>query len=170
MGLNLRSESQSVAPLSKDIRYWVWWALYTLETSLSVTTGRPPSTSEVFRTTPLPMPFRDEILQRDHVLKYTKVQPARNCLMATLCSKGCSTFKDSLTDGVDHLSLLYGANLTVLTREAIDSVYARGSAHRSWSKMESMISSLNEKADNWLDTLPATYQFKDKSISGVVTC
>ncbi|OGE47085.1 hypothetical protein PENARI_c066G06364 [Penicillium arizonense] len=196
MGLNLRSESQSVAPLSKEIRYRVWWALYTLETSLSVTTGRPPSTSEVFRTTPLPMPFRDEILQRDHVLKYTKVQPARSCLMATLCSKGCSTFKDSLTDGVpldclavnkrspnkltalmvaetqqpnDNLSLLYGANLTVLMREAIDSVYAPGSAHKSWSEMESMISSLNEKADNWLDTLPATYQFKEKSISGVVT-
>ena len=190
MGLNLRSESQSVAPLSKEIRYRVWWALYMLDTSLSLMTGRPPSISGIFCTTPLPVPFEEENLQSDHVLKYIIDKGARTCLMTTLL---CNRSKDNRAESVqlgypasnkpslkqkaalvvaeslqpnDSLCFLYAASLTVLTREAIDNLYAPGAAHKPWVDIEISISSLNDKADNWLGSLPAPYNFKAISESG----
>ncbi|KAJ5151508.1 uncharacterized protein N7482_010760, partial [Penicillium canariense] len=194
MGLNLRSESQSVAPLSKEIRYRVWWALYVLDTSLSVMTGRPPGISGIFCTTPLPIPFEEGHLQSDYVLKYIIDKGARSCLLETLLSTGGGNMsKHSLTESVppgypasnkqspkentapvmaelpqpnNSLCFLYAVSLTILTREAIDKLYAPGAAHKPWFEIEIVISSLNDKADSWLDSLPAPYNFKAISKAG----
>lgn len=194
MGLNLRSESPSVSPLSKEIRYRVWWALYVLDASLSVMTGRPPGTSGIFCTTPLPMPFDEGSLQSDHVLKYILDKGALSCFMGTFLSNGSeSASTDSLTESEplgypasnkgsikdeavlgmadppqpnDALRFLYAANLTILTCEAINILYAPGAVNKPWVEIEIAISSLNGKADNWLASLPASYRFNAISEAG----
>ncbi|PYH67203.1 uncharacterized protein BO88DRAFT_436837 [Aspergillus vadensis CBS 113365] len=60
MGINLRNESKRISNISREIRYRVWWSLYTLENTLSAMTGRPPGTADRFCTTPLPIPFGEE--------------------------------------------------------------------------------------------------------------
>lgn len=69
MGLNLRSDSDSIAHFSKETRYRVWWALFVLDTVLCVMTGRPPSSDEVFCTTPLPIPYREEDFWDEEVVQ-----------------------------------------------------------------------------------------------------
>ncbi|KAJ6039051.1 hypothetical protein N7460_007083 [Penicillium canescens] len=119
---------------------------------------------------------------------------ARGCLMATLLSnRGGNMSKDSLTESVplsypasskrslkgksalvvaeplrpnDSLCFLYAARLTIITREAIDILYAPSAAHKSWVEIEVAISSLNDHADNWLSSLPALYDFKVISKAG----
>ncbi|OGE48054.1 hypothetical protein PENARI_c033G09546 [Penicillium arizonense] len=60
----------------------------------------------------------------------------------------------------NSLCFLYAASLTILTRKAIDILYAPGAAHKPWIETEVAISSLNDQTDNWLSSLPALYDFK----------
>jgi len=86
MGLNLRSESQSIPYFSKEVRYRLWWALFMLDTVLSEMTGRPLSTEAIFCTTPLPIPLREEDLWDEQVVRLTISQKTRAGLFTSLLS------------------------------------------------------------------------------------
>ncbi|KAJ5179865.1 hypothetical protein N7492_003075 [Penicillium capsulatum] len=90
MGLNLRSESDRIAHVSKETRYRVWWALFSLDTVLCVMTGRPPTTSEVFCTTPLPVPYREEDYWDENVMSVISDQDLRTALATALLSHNMS--------------------------------------------------------------------------------
>ncbi|KAJ6029800.1 hypothetical protein N7499_012208 [Penicillium canescens] len=196
MGLNLRSESQSVAPLSKEIRYRVWWALYVLDTSLAEITGRPPRMSEAFCTTPLPMPFEEgdlhnQLVQKDFDDKVARSRSSFNLLdnmrrnaptndqnedgpPGRLAPRKRSLNKDeNVTLAVsespqpsDSLCFSYSVSLTMLIREAINTLYAPGTANKQWVDVAIAIASLNVKANTWLASLPASYQFQRISVTG----
>ncbi|KAL2783551.1 transcription factor domain-containing protein [Aspergillus keveii] len=60
LGLHLHSENKEMPNMSREIRYRVWWSIYTLESILSVMTSRPTGAPDEFSTTPLPIPFDEE--------------------------------------------------------------------------------------------------------------
>ncbi|KAL8831421.1 MAG: hypothetical protein Q9170_005302 [Blastenia crenularia] len=60
LGLNLRNEDQNLVDSSKEIRYRLWWAIAATERTLSVMTGRPTCFSEIYCSTPLPLPLDEE--------------------------------------------------------------------------------------------------------------
>lgn len=181
MGLNLRSDTDSVAHLSKETRYRVWWALFMLDTVLSVMTGRPPSTSTVFCTTPLPIPYREEDFLDESVVRLITNQSIRKNLMnslltsngaTTVSSEGLGSGKQIKTEPgqqpptevpTPNISLyfLYAVDLAFLMRDAIESLYAPGTTRRSWMEMELAIHNFNNNADNWLARLPAEFHFTE---------
>ena len=61
LGLHLRNEAKKMSNTSKEIRYRVWWALYGLERHLGVVTGRPSSIDDNQCSTPLPIPYEEEV-------------------------------------------------------------------------------------------------------------
>lgn len=191
MGLNLRSETGSVAQVSKETRYRVWWALFMLDTVLSVRTGRPPSTDVAFCTTPLPIPYVEEDFGVQRVVQIIDNLSIRNNLMASLLASGGGAatvpgpsdgsidpnhfaksgskkgkeaekatpdINDTITPNIS-LSFLYGVDLDMLMREAIQTLYAPGATRRSWIEIEIAISNLNTNADKWLSRLPAEFHF-----------
>src|SRR3954465_8711664 len=91
MGLNLRSESESVPHFSKEVRYRLWWALFMLDTVLSEMTGRPLSMGEIFCTTPLPVPFGEEDFWDDRVVQLITSQETRGAFFTSLLSDSTST-------------------------------------------------------------------------------
>lgn len=185
MGLNLRSETESVAHLSKETRYRVWWALFVLDTVLYVVTGRPPSTSDIFSTTPLPVPFKEEDFWDEGVTQIITDHKARSNLLTSLLtsldpttpgstlppssigSSSTATGQDSpsVTDTVSpniSLYLLYVVDLAFLMRETVETLYAPGAGtRRSWPEMEVAIFNFNTTADNWLSRLPTEFQFNE---------
>ncbi|KAJ5987827.1 hypothetical protein N7481_003037 [Penicillium waksmanii] len=185
MGLNLRSETESVAHLSKETRYRVWWALFALDTVLCVMTGRPPSTGDIFCTTPLPVPYREEDFWDEGVTQFITNYKARVNLLASLLTSSdpitpgssvASSVTVSSGTGAEQtpqpiaeplspnisLYFLYVVDLATLMREAIETLYAPGAGtRRSWLEMEVAISNFNTTADNWLSRLPAEFQFGD---------
>lgn len=190
MGLNLRSETDSVAHLSKEIRYRVWWALFLLDTVLSVMTGRPPSTGAIFCTTPLPIPFQEEDFQDEGIVQLITDQSIRNTLMNSLLTSAHTPSGSSETPTERTLSVssasgetaksesasqtmsetptpntslyfLYVVDLAFLMREAIETLYAPGTARRSWLEMEIAIDKFNDNADKWLTRLPTEFQFAE---------
>ncbi|KAJ5670089.1 uncharacterized protein N7477_005452 [Penicillium maclennaniae] len=179
MGLNLRNDSHSVAHLSKETRYRVWWALFMLDTVLCVMTGRPPSSDEVFCTTPLPLPYKEEEFLNEQVVQLIAHQGVRNYLMSSLLpsrdtSSGfanVSTDRTPATHGSEQVTpnvslyFLYAVDLAFLMRQAIEALYAPGAARRSWLEMETAIMSLNNHADNWLAHLPPEFAFTELDAS-----
>lgn len=190
MGLNLRSEADEIGQVSKETRYRVWWALFTLDTMLCVMKGRPPSITDKFCTTPLPIPYREEDFGTERIAQLITNQVIRTALMESLLSSkkaiacrseglkdhtvasfGLRTGKketkpaaQSITEPlIPNISLyfLYTVDLAFLTREAIQTLYAPGVSRRPWLEMETTISGLSNTADSWLSCLPAEFQFKN---------
>ncbi|KAJ5642647.1 hypothetical protein N7490_006647 [Penicillium lividum] len=182
MGLNLRSESNTIGHLSKEIRYRVWWALFMLDTVLCIMTGRPPSTSDTFCSTPLPLPYTEEGFSDERIMRLISDQQARNALITSLLytepaftanenpanrirfgqpgSKGKQTeqIAQALAPNVS-LYFLYAVDLAFLTREAVDTLYAPRATRRSWREIEIQIFTLNSNADRWLSRLPTEFRF-----------
>lgn len=192
MGLNLRSETDSIPYLSKETRYRVWWALFMLDTLLSVMTGRPPSTGEMFCTTPLPVPYREEDFWDERVVQLITDQETRNTLMNRLLCNGPEGSPRKLADRIlpersgsneekqsgtatktmvetlspnTSLYFLYVVDLAFVMREAITTLYAPTAARRSWLELESAISTFNTNADNWLSRLPAEFHFAEMGMT-----
>lgn len=187
MGLNLRSESNSIAPISKETRYRVWWSLYILDSLLCVMTGRPPSSSDDFRTTPLPLPFREEDFLEERVALLIEDHDARNVFMETLLCRGPgkstmegATTPDTMGHPLTHLGrqceqlvftamesltpnislyFLYLVDLALIMRESIDTIYAPGAARKSWREIETAIAVLDGKVDAWHSRLSPAYHF-----------
>ncbi|KAJ5674224.1 transcriptional regulator family: Fungal Specific TF [Penicillium macrosclerotiorum] len=180
MGLNLRSGTDSVAEVSKETRYRVWWALFVLDTVLCEITGRSPSTQDSFCTTPLPIPYKEENFGDKWVRQLIADQDVRNSLVTSLLSSNEATpdtedpkrgarpvkpandqiiMTETLTPNTS-LHLLYVVDLAFLTREVIETLYAPGAAQRSWPEVEFAISNFNNTADNWLSRLPAEFHFE----------
>ncbi|KAJ5701803.1 hypothetical protein N7488_009351 [Penicillium malachiteum] len=189
MGLNLRSESDDVLPVSRESRYRVWWALFMLDTLLCVMIGRPPSTGDNFCTTPLPVPFLEEDFENEEVKQLIMDYSIRQNLLRPLITQlhylplpshqaiDSPSSASFLAPGkgkqpaqatpvntqniTPNISLyfLYAVDLTFLMREAIETLYAPGATRRSWLEMENAMSTFNNTADNWLSRLPAEFQF-----------
>lgn len=186
MGLNIRSESESITHSSKELRYRVWWALFTLDIMLCEMTGRPPGTGEIFCSTPLPVPFAEEDFWDKRVAQVITDQRTRNAFFASLISdtvtaspeesttlriperhgadKGKQEERASQT-GAENLTpnsslyFLYAVDLAHLLREAINTLYAPRAIRQSWHDIETAIPTLNNHADNWLSRLPAEFNF-----------
>ncbi|TPR04946.1 hypothetical protein CAN33_0032275 [Aspergillus niger] len=186
MGLNLRSESNSIVHVSKETRYRVWWSLYMLDNSLCVMTGRPPSTNDVFCTTPLPVPFKEEEFMDNKVVQLIADHEARNIFMETFCLRVPGKAPDSAgtpdsyrlqmspfgkqSDQVaagaiealtpnTSLYFLYHIDLALIMRESVDLLYAPGAARKSWREIEGSISMLHGKVEAWLSRLPPAFHF-----------
>ena len=186
MGLNLRNESNSIAHISKEARYRVWWSLYTLDTSVCAMTGRPLSSNIDFLTTPLPVPFDEEQFHDDTVVQLIADNETRQVFMGHLSSgnweqsnaesivkckpsgnltpnkkKQCEQLAFSAIETLSpniSLYFLYFVELGLIMRESVDTLYAPGAARKSWRKVYATISALNSKADAWFSKLPDAFR------------
>ncbi|KAJ5322107.1 uncharacterized protein N7506_011237 [Penicillium brevicompactum] len=184
MGLNLRSETDSITHFSRELRYRVWWALYLLDTVLCEMTGRASIAAHTFCTTPLPVPFLEEDREDERVVQMVTNLGARSAFSTSLLSHPHVPPKDPLASkdpeqslGKDKhveqkpdltaaenltpnasLCFLYAVDLAQLLQRAVDAVYISSLERQSWHEVEAEISTFNTHADNWLLRLPMEFQ------------
>ncbi|RVX70003.1 hypothetical protein B0A52_06174 [Exophiala mesophila] len=65
IGMNIRNDSPELKDSLKEIRYRVWWAIYTLEHRLCGMTGRVNCILDDHCTTPLPVPVEEELFETE---------------------------------------------------------------------------------------------------------
>ncbi|GFN20984.1 fungal specific transcription factor domain-containing protein [Aspergillus tubingensis] len=182
MGINLRNQSKEISNTSREIRYRVWWSLYTLENTLSVMTGRPTGTSDRFCTTPLPIPFEEEQFHQDPAVRLLADSGFRAEYMRDFTFFGCtpanrppntdkiggrrpdSKFQDIVPNTSRYF--LYFVELTKIMRQAVDSLYSPGFARRPWLTIYAAMIDLVHETDEWLSGLAAAFSFKDHQGSG----
>lgn len=182
MGIHLRSESTSITHVSKETRYRLWWALYLLDTVLSVMTGRMPRMTQEHCTTPLPVPYKEEDFWDEHVMKLILDNESRARLTASPLPRdstptsngypGYSPSQQSMPQPQPppqiqanvSLYLLYSINLAAVMRDAMNMLYSPEAGRKMRNDTEMAMTSLNNAADNWLARLPETYRFVEARV------
>ena len=174
LGMNLQNANKDVHKGSREIRYRVWWALCSIERTLSVMTGRPTSFTKNDCSVPLPLPVDEETLFADR----SRLQTSKEKMPA---SKGRSNLSSNdyetslLTEEIPHGSpvesnsserqspdqgmnttpsdasmFLYSTTLGVLTDDIMKRLYRAGASGETWAQAQTKIADLNSKLDEWL--------------------
>lgn len=176
----MRSVSSQVSDTSREIRYRVWWSLYTFEHTLCIMTGRPSCVNLRFCSTPIPLPFPEDDFGHNSVTALLSNYALRKCFLdiagfnpreqqpATLETNRENNSDSTIRDAamtiykqlMPNVSLYYFhfVTLTVIMREAINELYAPGTARLPWSATESIIVDLNSELDAWNTKLPDAFR------------
>lgn len=133
----------------------IWWALHTLEGSLSIVVGRPSSVDEAYYSTPLPLSLSLEQLS-DEALASNSHEPSRGVSPHNdVSGPGSTTFEPSNVG-----SLLGGlARLSIIAQKAMVGLYSPKVMTRSWKSVQGTIADLDDELGTWAATLPSDLNF-----------
>ncbi len=106
LGLNLRNEDKKIQDVSKEIRFRVWWSIYSIERLLCSMTGRPSSIADSHFTAPMPIPVEEGSFVNSNVKLYQDESPkvrrhnssnprSPEIAMSTISSRSASQLKSS---------------------------------------------------------------------------
>ncbi|OJJ45707.1 hypothetical protein ASPZODRAFT_512952 [Penicilliopsis zonata CBS 506.65] len=181
LGLHLRNVGDCTSDTSKEIRYRVWWSLYTIEHLLSLMTGRPSCIINSACTTPLPVPFDETDFQKEEVSRLISSSSRGNSLESfSLRSNAAlngtlesdceppSASKDAEISKAEYLKTLAPcmslyfvelAALTSIAKRMTSKLYSPEALQSPWAGVEFTIQSLMLDIDSWLLNLPGPYDF-----------
>jgi hypothetical protein len=189
MGLHLRTENEDVSSISKETRYRLWWALYSLDVQLCLMTGRPLNMDLEYCTTPLPVPYPEEQFLDTRVAQLIADEDARKATVAYFATcvvnndsgfqqRSPSSLHSIIREGYENnpnttfapdsiepntsLYFLCRVGLACLGRRAMDEIHSPRTVSLLWDEIETLISRNNASVDHWLAELPSYYNF-DKS-------
>lgn len=169
---------------SKEIRYRVWWSLYTIEHLLSVMTGRPTCIIDGTCTTPLPVPFDESDFQKEEVAQLISNPSRKSSIVqdrvadcsnnmpspnqAEAANTEASTSKAPEVGSAEWLKSLPPsmslyfvqlASLTSIAKRVNIKLYSAEAMQSPWPSIEFTIQSLMLETDSWLLNLPEPYDF-----------
>jgi hypothetical protein len=170
---------------SKEIRYRVWWSLYTIEHLVSVMTGRPSCIIDSACTTPLPVPFDEADFQKEEVARLISSgsrsnssqlermavcsnTPSLNSSLDSDSNEPAPNPKEADMSRADYIKSLppcmsmYSLQLTTLTsiaKRTTAKLYGPEAIQAPWASTEFTIKSLMLKLDSWFMNLPGAYDF-----------
>ncbi|KAH8434230.1 CeGAL family transcription factor [Aspergillus melleus] len=168
LGLHLRNVRGCTLD-SREIRYRVWWSLYTLEHRLCVMTGRLSTVPDNVLTTPLLLPFDEGDFSKEEVQRLlARSAPSPNQLAPVAGVSKSSTSgaikQDAASDG-SHASpscSLYFTQLVKLTfiaKKMSNKLYNPESVPSLWSGIKYAMHDLIRELEAWLMNLPKPYDF-----------
>lgn len=186
LGLNMKNESKNVYESSKEIRYRVWWALFSNEGLLSVMTGRPASIMDTACAVPLPLPFDEDKFfsvkspgfngHNIRLLRRYSNQESHNADNAfptpssaqSAKSRASPSSPESLPPNFDQgpsvppshaLYFHHHVILSVLTGEVLNRLYRVDTLTQSLAQVQSTIAALDSKIERWHSALPSVFDF-----------
>jgi hypothetical protein len=186
LGLHLRNESASLDEANKEIRYRAFWALYCLDRTLGVMTGRPISILENDVTTPLPLAAEEADLfhpATGHPRGVTMAgvqrltgqdssralsTPSSHPTPLSGLSSANPTPPEAPVSGFDlfkkmppstPLYFLHNTRISILTGEVFVKLYCAGAMNQSWSEVQLNMTFLEARLENWRGNLPVAFDF-----------
>lgn len=189
LGLHLRNENPKLSNSNKEIRYRVWWALYGLEHNLGVMTGRPTSVADLDCMVPLPLPIDEESfsdpssgMQNEDIVRrmrrfssqdspHTMSSPSSAVSPHVKKSPSTTSSSPSQQSGFDFFKVVppslsfYFVLLTQLgavTHDILSQLYRSSTMNKTWSQVQSTMTTLDNKTEKWRSTLPSLFDFTKK--------
>lgn len=158
----------STADDLKEIKYRVWWSLYTLEHRLSVITGRPSCIHDTDYSTPLPIPFDEVQFKEEEAIRLLASSKDRTSQLSGSSSsfkrggKGQAKYADCdirYADPSESLYFLQAVLLSSIGRRAASQLYSPQAERLSWRHTRWTIETLLDDLNSWVVNLPAVYDF-----------
>ncbi|KAE8149445.1 fungal-specific transcription factor domain-containing protein [Aspergillus avenaceus] len=176
LGLHLLNVGSCTSDTSKEIRYRVWWSLYTLDHRLSVMTGRPSCIVDGACTTPLPVPYDESDFRKEPVMRLisrsTQDSPKQfeppsdsscNSDFQAVTASKCS--QTNISTPCKSLYFLQLIKLTSIAKRMTNKLYSPEGVIKPWSSIEFAIRGLMLDLDSWLMNLPTAYDFTSTQTS-----
>lgn len=188
LGLYLRNLGSCTSDISKEIRYRVWWSLYTVEHLLTVITGRPSCIVDSSCTTPLPVPFDESDFQKDDVAQLISAAGRSSYLDRMPLSNSAANLDSNTDDETSEtpeegetrmtkaewlkslppcmsLYFLHLTSLTTIAKRMTVKLYGPEALQSPWASTEFTIQSLMLEIDSWFMNLPSAYDFTSTQTS-----
>ncbi|EXJ85613.1 hypothetical protein A1O1_05979 [Capronia coronata CBS 617.96] len=192
LGMNMRNDSVNLPNPLKEIRYRVWWALYTQEHRLCNMTGRVNCILDDHCTTPLPVPLEEDQFDTEEgrrLLSKERQQgdraPASNPQTPTNINSTPSTDRSRSQTKLESRSpsmpsnqgdlewakdvppnsslyFLHLVQLSRLTQNIFHRLYNPASIQGTWSDVQKTISELEDQIEHWYRKLPPAFAFRRK--------
>lgn len=192
LGLNMRNESPDLTDGLKEIRYRVWWALYTLEHRLCTLTGRVGCIHDDHCTTPLPVPVLEEDFETDAGRRLLNSENQRGMRAPSLNSTPPSNDAAAISRSASKedkassrspsvqnaqqselqwakdvtpnsaLFFLHYVQLCRITQATLQQLYNPQAVMGKWSDLQVSMQGLNQRAENWYRALPTAFDFGRK--------
>ena len=148
------------------------------ERILAVMTGRPTSVLERDCTAPLPLPVdEDAIFNKEGLARAASKSRRYSSSQDTASTRSSTTSPESSFSPLSQHSgserirgvppnhamyFLYHTKLSILTNEVLNRLYRAGVISESWEGIQSIISILESKLEQWRSELPAVFDFTKK--------
>ena len=156
-----------------------------MERTLAVMTGRLVSFSGTDCSVPLPLPVDEETLFRADPRPAVKAtlptsrqlsgHSSREPELSPLPARGPNRLPDGsdfveqqdpelrpIDSSSDGLCFLFNVKLNILTDEAMNRLYRAGASKETWAQVQKKITDLNSKLSDWVQDLPAVFDFTRK--------
>jgi len=170
LGLDMRMGSAQPSLVAKEMRYRVWWALYSLEHQLCGMTGRITCISDKDYTTPLPVPMLEKDFGTRIGKKLLSQEYQRGPRAPASDLRTLSVYESSATpialNWVEEvqpntaLYFLHHVQLCRLTQLVFHTLYSPITIRATWSDVQSQIADLDQKIEHWHRQLPPAFDFR----------
>ncbi|KAL5382878.1 hypothetical protein PMIN03_012016 [Paraphaeosphaeria minitans] len=178
LGLHIRNEDRTATAVKKEILSRIWWAVYSLDRTLSAVTGRPSVGAEVHSSTALPLPISAHDIDEAAIqAKFGSRPKWGSATVGPPSDSGSSRASSAMPLGNDpsvpdarHTSseanagtfLIAVVKLGIVSSNVFSQLYSPNLVRKSWKDVQGHISQLADDLDAWLHSLPADLDpFKD---------
>lgn len=155
LGLHLRNEDSGASVEKKEDLCRLWWAIYTLEESLSTTVGRPSYVSNGNCSTAFPLPLGMEDMPNPETINYFPL-PYRKAGIQNLALRLRWSASDLPNSGSYLMALVH---LSVITHEVMEKLYSTQVVDKSWQQVQEIITDLCRLLESWSESLPRKLVF-----------
>ncbi|KAF2634808.1 hypothetical protein P280DRAFT_523786 [Massarina eburnea CBS 473.64] len=155
LGLHVRNEDPTTSITKKETLVHMWWALYSLEGSLSAIVGRPSFVCEDYCSTPLPLSLGIDQLSDEKSASRRDEQSTR-ARIDQEAPDVSSTIPEASNSGSFLKNL---ALLSMIMQKAMVNLYAAKVVAHSWKDLQEEIKGLLDQLQKWSASLPSGLNF-----------
>ena len=124
----------------------MWWGLYSLESTLSVITGRPSVGLEKHCSVPLPLPIAAEEIDEAIIISRFGTHHGKHAFQNHRPTQNEPTNCGSFLE--------HDVKIGLIMSKTLANIYAPSAARNSWETVQSEIGSLLAELEQWRDDLP----------------
>ncbi|KAL4897479.1 hypothetical protein BDV59DRAFT_197769 [Aspergillus ambiguus] len=166
LGINLRFVDHRVHHAAKEARSRLWWSIYLLEHLLTAVTGRASCAGEGLSSTPLPIPFNEDQLDRPEVLRLFQDPTLRMTRLKMTLLQSDEEARASaywLATCPPSASLFFHClvDLVTTTQTIINTVYSIQGLREQPSRLEQRVRKYSHTLDIWRAKLPDCCRFTE---------
>jgi hypothetical protein len=167
LGLNLRTLSDQIDPVSKETRIRLWWSIFAIEHILSSMTGRSPCVDHHAISAFPPIPFCEAHFDEPEVKKLLSDTHLREERLswAIYASDADLESRSQWLKGVEPTPALFFfhfVDLLIITHTAVKAIYTL-SKDRDTGQAE--IPLYQKRLQTWLAHLQEPFAFTDKEVA-----
>jgi hypothetical protein len=166
IGLHVGKEDPSTLALGDESLARTWWSLYSLEQTLSTITGRPSMTIDAVDPIPLPISATEEQVTIDREPD-CQVYEGGSCFVPlhqgqfyTQSGPHLLVTEPGPMDSDNGCYFKATAELAVITRSILNSLYSAPRTGKSGWETQQNISRLGQLLDRWMLSLPKDVDFR----------